>query len=86
MKLININENLAKKYLNADKTILYCKLLPYKENTCIKVYTEEGEPIGDVEESCVNEYLSKETLVLFISEKFDDNTGLFEIIIKDSMI
>lgn len=86
MKLINIDKALAKKYLNEDKRILYCKLLPYKENTCIKVYTEEGEPIGDIEEACVAEYLDKETLVLFISEEFDDNTGLFEIIIKDSMI
>ena len=82
MKLININENLAKKYLNADKTILYCKLLPYKENTCIKVYTEEGEPIGDVEESCVPEYINQESVVLFINEEFDDDTGLFNIIIK----
>ena len=83
MKLINIDKNLAKKYLNMDKTILYCKLMPYKNNTCIKVYTEEGEPIGDIEESYVSEFLNEESIVLFIKEEFDDNTGLFDIIINN---
>lgn len=82
MKLVNINKNLAKKYLNNDKTILVCSLKPYKENTQIKVYTEEGEPIGDVEENSITEYLSKNSVVLFINENFNDDTGLFDIEIK----
>lgn len=85
MKLINIDKDLAKKYLNKDKTIIYCKLMPYKNNTCIKVYTEDGEPIGDIEESFVSEFLNENSIVLFISEEFDDNTGLFDIIIKNNL-
>lgn len=82
MKLVNVDKTLAKKYLNNDKTCLYCKLVPYKNNTCIKVYTEDGEPIGDVEESFVSQYLQKESEVLFINEEFDDDSGLFDITIK----
>ena len=82
MKLINIDKNLAKKYFDNDKTVLVCKLIPYKDNTAIKVYTDEGEPIGDVEESLVSEYLNKESEVLFINQEFNDDTGLFDIVIK----
>lgn len=85
MKLVNIDKSLAKKYLNEDKTVLVCKLLPYKNNTAIKVYTEEGEPIGDVEESFINQYTNEESVVLFINEEFDDDTGLFDIVIKTMM-
>ena len=82
MKLINIDKSLAEKYINNDKTILMCKLIPYKNNTCIKAYTEDGEPIGDIEESYVSEYLQRDSVILFISKEFDDDTGLFNIIIK----
>ena len=82
MKLVNIDKNLAKNYINNDKTVLVCKLMPYKNNTCIKVYTEEGEPIGDIEESFISQYLQKDSEVFFVSEEFDDDTGLFDIVIK----
>lgn len=82
MKLIDIDKNLAKKYLNSDTTILVCKLIPYKNNTAIKAYTEDGEPIGDVEDSFIKDYLNEESVVLFINEEFDDETGLFEIVIQ----
>lgn len=78
MKLNNINENLIKKYFDEAKTVLYVKLIPYKNNTCIKVYDEENNPIGDIEESQVLNYIHKETEVLFITQEFNDDTGLIE--------
>ena len=78
MKLINIDKQLVKKYYDMDKTVLYLSLVPYKNNSCIKAYTEEGEPIGDIEENFVTEYLSKDKVVMFISQSLDDETGLFE--------
>lgn len=82
MKLVNIDENLAKKYFEADNKLLYITLVPYKNNTCIKAYTEEKEPIGDVEESFVQEYLTKDKEVMFINEVFNDDTGLIEYTIS----
>ena len=82
MKLINIDKTLTKKYFDMDKTILYCKLMPYKNNTCIKVYTENGEPIGDIEETEIDKYLQKESEVLYIKENFNDETGLMELSIE----
>ena len=79
MKLVDIDKSLAKKYLNNEKTVLVCKLIPYNNNTKIKVYTEDGEPIGNIEENFINEYLNKSSEVLFINETFNDNTGLFDI-------
>lgn len=78
MKLIDIDKQLVKKYYDMDKTVLYLSLVPYKNNTRIKAYTEEGEPIGDIEESFVPEYLSKDKVVMFINQSSDDETGLFE--------
>ena len=85
MKLINIDNNLAKKYFDMDKTILYVSLVPYKNNTCIKVYTDNGEPIGDVEEGCINEYINQDKIVVFISQVFDDETGLFSFEINSKL-
>ena len=82
MTLVNIDTSLAKKYVNMDKTLLYCKLMPYKNNTAIKVYTKEGEPIGDIPEDEISNYLSKETEILFIKEKFNDDTGLIELVVE----
>lgn len=82
MTLVNIDTSLARKYVNMDKTLLYCKLMPYKNNTAIKVYTEEGEPIGDVPENEVANYLGKQTEVLFIRENFNDDTGLIDLVIE----
>lgn len=78
MKLVNIDKLLVKKYYDMDKTVLYLSLIPYKNNTCIKAYTEEGELIGDIEENFVDEYISKDKVVMFINQSLDDETGLFE--------
>lgn len=77
MKLVNIDKQLAKKYYDRDTNLLYLSLVPYKNNTCIKAYTEEGEPIGDVEESYISQYLTKDKEVMFINKVLDDETGLF---------
>ena len=82
MKLININQDLIKKYYDEDKTCLYVKLIPYKSNTCIKAYDEEGNPLGDVEPNEVQNYINKSNEVLFINQSFNDDTGLFEFIVK----
>ncbi len=78
MKLINIDAKLIKKYYDEGKTVLYVKLIPYKNSTCIKAYDEESNPIGDIEESEVENYLNKDTAVLFINQEFNDDTGLIE--------
>ena len=82
MKLVNVDKDLLKKYYESDHTLLYVTLIPYKNNTCIKAYTEEKEPIGDVEESFIPEYLSKDKEVMFIKELFNDDTGLIEYVIS----
>lgn len=81
MKLINIDKNLIKKYYDNGKTVLYVKFRPYKNNTCIKVYDEENNPIGDIEESEIENYLNKDTEVLFINQEFNDDTGLLDFIV-----
>lgn len=85
MKLINTDKELLKKYINMDKTILYLSLVPYKNNTCIKAYTEDGEPIGDVEENCISEYLNKQTVVMFLKQNLNDDTGLYEYILSSDL-
>lgn len=82
MTLINIDTSLVKKYYNNGETLLYCSLMPYKNKTAIKVYTKEGEPIGDIPEDEISNYLSKETEILFIKEKFNDDTGLIELVVE----
>lgn len=85
MKLVNIDNTLAKKYYEMDKTIIYVSLVPYKNNKCIKVYTDNGEPIGDIEESYISEYLNQDKIIMFISQVFDDETGLFNYEIKSQL-
>ena len=80
MKLINVNQSQLEKYYNNEQIVLYVKLVPYKNNTCIKVYFE-GEPIGDIPEEFIEEYTNKDSAVLFINKEFDDNTGLFNFIV-----
>lgn len=82
MKLVNIDEKLTKKYFEEDKKLLYITLVPYKNNTCIKAYTDEKEPIGDVEENFILEYLKKDKEIMFINEVFNDDTGLIEYTIS----
>lgn len=81
MRLTNINKSIIKNYYENDTTVLYVKYVPYQNNTKIKVYFE-GEPIGDVPEENVAELINKDSDVLFIKNEFDDNTGLFELVIE----
>ena len=77
MKLENVNQNMLKELAKNDKTILYASLVSYKNNTCIKVYAEDGNPLGDVPEKDVPTYINDKSIVLFIHEAMDDDTGLF---------
>ena len=81
MKLINTNEQLLKKYQKMDKTCLYLTLVPYKNNSCIKAYSDDGEPVGDIEPAFLSEYLNKKNVVMFVNEIFNDDTGLFELVV-----
>lgn len=76
MKLINTNQELLKKLFKNDKSLLYVSLIPYKNNTCIKVYDEDGNPLGDIPEDFISSYVSKNQEILFIKEYIDDDTGL----------
>lgn len=78
MKLVNVDENVLKKYFDEGKTVLYLKLVPYKNNTCIKAYSENNEPIGDIEEKSVQEYINKNSVVMFLNQTINDDTGLLE--------
>ena len=40
MELININKKIIKHYFDKDEIFLECKLLPYQNNSKIKVYYE----------------------------------------------
>ncbi len=82
MKLINIDTQLAKKYYDTGKNVLYLTLIPYKNNTCIKAYTDEGEPLGDVEENFIAEYITQDKIIMFINQVLNDETGLFEYTIN----
>ena len=76
MKLENVDQNLLKRHAQNDKTLLYVSLVPYKNNTCIKVYDEEGNPLGDIPQKDIPTYINKTTEVLFINTSIDDDTGL----------
>lgn len=76
MKVINTNQELLKKLFKNDKSLLYVSLIPYKNNTCIKVYDEDGNPLGDIPEDFISSYVSKKQEILFIKEYIDDDTGL----------
>lgn len=76
MKVQNTNQELLKRLFKSGKNLLYVSLKKYNNNTSIKVYDEEGEPLGDISQEDVKAYIEKETEVLFINEIIDDNTGL----------
>lgn len=82
MKLVNTDNQLLKKYYDMDQRVLVLNLVPYKNNTCIKAYTENGEPIGDIEEEYISQYLYEKSVVTYIEQILNDETGLFEFVIK----
>ena len=76
MQLKNTNQNELQGLYNNDKKVIYASLVPYKNNTCIKVYDEEGNPIGDIPEENINTYINEKSIVLFLNQSIDDDTGL----------
>ena len=76
MQLKNTNQNELRGLYNNDKKVIYASLVPYKNNTCIKVYNEEGNPIGDIPEENINTYINEKSIVLFLNQSIDDDTGL----------
>ncbi|MGN1298083.1 MAG: hypothetical protein ACI4VH_06710 [Clostridia bacterium] len=82
MKLENTDQNLLQRLIKNNKTILYVSLVPYKNNTCIKAYDEEGNPLGDIPQKDVPSYINETSVVLFINESIDDDTGLPIYILK----
>lgn len=78
MELININKKIIKHYFDKDEIFLECKLLPYQNNSKIKVYYED-EPIGDIPDDYISDFLNKSTSYFYIDKSFDDATGLFEL-------
>lgn len=76
MQLKNTNQNELQGLYNNDQKVIYASLVPYKNNTCIKVYDEEGNPIGDIPEENINTYINEKSIVLFLNQSIDDETGL----------
>lgn len=76
MQLNNTNQNELRGLYNNDKKVICASLVPYKNNTCIKVYDEEGNPIGDIPEENINTYINEKSIVLFLNQSIDDDTGL----------
>ena len=79
--LINKDEKLLKRYFENNQTILYVTFMPYQSNSKIKIFTEENEPIGEIEESLCAEAISLNIQhgVLFLTTEFDDNEGIFKL-------
>lgn len=82
MKLENTDQNLLQRLAENDKMTLYVSLVPYKNNTCIKAYDEEGNPLGDIPKENVPLYINKANEVLFIRKSIDDDTGLPSYILE----
>lgn len=82
MKLKNTDQNILRNLAENSKTIVYASLVPYKSNSCIKVYDEEGNPLGDIPEENISEYLNETNIVLFIEKSMDDETGLLIYTLK----
>jgi hypothetical protein len=76
MKVENVDQELLKNFAKNSKTLLYVSLIPYKNNTCIKVYDEEGNPLGDIPQKDIPSYINKSSEVLFIKELIDNDNGL----------
>lgn len=76
MILRNTNQDLLQKLAQNDKMTLYVSLVPYKDNTCIKVYDEEGNVLGDIPKEEVPTYINEKNIILFINQSIDNNTGL----------
>lgn len=76
MQLKNTDQNLLQRLYNDNKTVIYASLVPYKNNTCIKVYDEESNPLGDIPEEDIDTYIKETSIVLFLNKSIDDNTGL----------
>ena len=85
MKLENTDQGLLKKLSDTSKTVVHARLMPYKNNTCIKVYTDEGEPLGDIPENEIQNYIDKATTILFVKTEFNDDTGLYSYIVETLM-
>lgn len=82
MKLKNTDQNILRNLVKNSKTMVYASLIPYKSNSCIKAYDEEGNPLGDIPEENISEYLNETNIVLFIEETIDDETGLPIYVLK----
>lgn len=76
MILNNTDQGLLQRLSRSGKGLIYGSIVPYKNNTCIKVYDEEGNPLGDIPEEFIVTYINQKTVILFINESIDDNTGL----------
>lgn len=85
MKLENTDQSLLKRLNDSSKMVICAKLIPYKNNTCIKAYTEDGEPLGDIPEDEIQNYINKPSEILFVKSEFDDDTGLFSYIVETLM-
>lgn len=85
MQLKNTNQSLLQRLYNDDKKVICASLVPYKNNTYIKVYDEESNPLGDIPDEDIDMYINETSVVLFINKTIDDDTGL-PIYVLETMV
>lgn len=79
-ELINVNQDIIKKYIENNKNMLYVSLVSYQENTKIHVYNEEQEIIGDIQEQDIPDIINLgfKSGIIFLKKYINDSTGLIE--------
>ena len=79
MKLENTNQVQLKSLYENDRMIIVTNLIPYSNSTKIKAYdSETGEPLGDIPENEISNYMGQASVVLALSQELNDDTGIFE--------
>ena len=79
----NTDQAKLKSLYDSDTRLIISNLIAYSNSTKIKVYdSKTGEPLGDVPENEISNYIAKTTEVLYVNEKFNDETGLFYYVLE----
>lgn len=84
MKAVNLKMDIIKKFINIDKSIIVAQIVPYKNNTKLKLYSNAmdeypNEPLADIPDEDFEQYKDEDIVVMCIKEGFNDDTGEFEI-------
>lgn len=75
--LINHNENIIRKYLENNNSMLYVYIIIYDNNNKIHIYTEDDEIIGDISKDYIQEIINLgfKSGIIFLKKMINDKTG-----------